>query len=323
MTRSRRRSSDDGTDGARAPEYHRPVLVDKVMQYLIGGGGLYLDGTVGGGGHALALLERCPECRLVAFDRDPEALSASRTRLAAFADRVRFVQGSFRDASEDLELRVEGLAGAIFDLGVSSRQLDSDRRGFTFRRGAALDMRMDPDAAPTAAAFLATATRPELADALRAGQAPRPGALAARIVQRRARGLPRTSDDLVAILESVLARRAGHAEKARLFQALRIRVNDEIGALGAALPAIRDMLKPGAVMVVISYHSIEDGMVKRAFREWSDPSHGLPPRLPVRAAELAPLGSVLTRKPVTPASDEIDANPRARPARLRAWRRAA
>ena len=323
MTGSRRRSSDDGADDVRAPEYHRPVLVDEAMRYLIGGRGLYLDGTVGGGGHALALLERCAECRLVAFDRDPEALSASQSRLAAFADRVRFVRGSFREVAEDRQLRAEGLAGAMLDLGVSSRQMDSDRRGFTFRRGAALDMRMDPEATPTAAGFLAAATRAELAEALRAGQAPRPGALAARIVQRRARGLPRTSDDLVAILESVLSRRASHAEKARLFQALRIRVNDEIGALASALPAIRDLLKPGAALVVISYHSIEDGMVKRAFREWSDPSHGLPPRLPVRAAELEPLGSVLTRKPVTAAAEEIAANPRARPARLRAWRRAA
>lgn len=323
MTGSRRRSSDDGADHASAPEYHRPVLVDEVMRYLIGGRGLYLDGTVGGGGHAAALLERCPECSLVAFDRDPEALSAARSRLAAFADRVRLVRGSFRDAAEDPQLRTEGLTGAILDLGVSSRQLDSDRRGFTFRRGAMLDMRMDPEAAPTAAAFLATATRAELADAFRAGQAPRPGALAARIVQRRARSLPRTSDDLVAILESVLSRRATHAEKARLFQALRIRANDEIGALGAALPAIRDLLRPGAALVVISYHSIEDGMVKRAFREWSDPSHGLPPRLPVRAAELTPQGSVLTRKPVTPHRDEVEANPRARPARLRVWRKAA
>ena len=127
----------------------------------------------------------------------------------------------------------------------------------------------------------------------------------------------------MAVLESVLGRRASHAEKARLFQAVRIHVNDEIGAMRDALPAIRDALRPGAAFVIISYHSVEDRMVKRAFRQWSDPSHGLPPRLPVRAEELGALGSVLTRKPVTPGEDEIAANPRARPARLRAWRRAA
>ena len=252
--------------------YHQPVLVDAVMTHLIGvpasadlagpnpspparesAGGRaqppaadapYLDGTVGGGGHAEELLARCPRCRLVAVDRDPAALDAARTRLLAYSGRVRFTLMSFRDIAADAELRREGLAGALLDLGASSRQFDSDRRGFTFRRGAPLDMRMNPESAPTAAAFLARAGRRELADALRAGQAPRPGALSARIVQRRAERPLRTSDDLVAVLESVLARRSTHAEKARLFQAIRIRVNDEIGALTEALPAIRDLLLP-------------------------------------------------------------------------------
>lgn len=305
------------------PEYHHPVLVDEAMRYLIGGSGLYLDGTVGGGGHAAAILERCGECRVVALDRDPEALAAAAVRLSPFRDRVRIERMSFGDVGADPRMRLEGLVGALLDLGVSSRQLDSDRRGFTFRRGVALDMRMDTHAALTAAAFLATASRGELVAALREGQAPRCGALAARIVRRRAERPLRTSDDLVGTLESVLDRRATHSEKARLFQALRIRVNDEIEVLKCALPAIRDLLRPAATLVVISYHSIEDRIVKRAFREWSDPSHGLPPRLPVRDTELARLGSVLTRKPVTPGAGEMAANPRARAARLRAWRRAA
>jgi 16S rRNA (cytosine1402-N4)-methyltransferase len=230
---------------------------------------------------------------------------------------------SFRHVGDDRRVRDEGLAGALLDLGVSSHQLDADQRGFSFRRGTVLDMRMDPGTTLTAASFLASASRETLARALRAGQAPRPAALAARMVQRRAERPLQTSDDLVAVLESVLRRRAAHAEKARLFQALRILVNDEIGALEEALPAIRDVLLPGAVFVVISYHSLEDRAVKRAFREWSDPSHGLPHRLPVRAAELAGRGTVLTRKPVTPGAEEVEANPRARAARLRAWRRAA
>ena len=307
----------------RAPEYHRPVLAAEVMQYLLGESGVYLDGTVGGGGHGAALLARCPECRLLAVDRDREALEAARARLAPFADRVRFAHVSFRRAAEDPRLRAEGLAGALLDLGVSSHQLDSDARGFTFRRGVALDMRMDGEASLTAAGFLSSASRAELLRALRAGDAPRAAALAARIVRRRQARPPRTSDDLVAVLESVLGRRASHAEKARLFQAIRIHVNGEIEAMRDGLPAIRDALRPGAAFVIISYHSVEDRMVKRAFREWSDPYHGLPPRLPVRAAELGAPGAVLTRKPVTPGEEEIAANPRARPARLRAWRRAA
>ncbi len=307
----------------RAPAYHRPVLVAEVMRYLLGESGLYLDGTVGGGGHGAALLARCPECRLLAVDRDREALEAARARLAPFGDRVRFAHVSFRDVGEDPELRAEGLAGALLDLGVSSRQLDSDARGFTFRRGAALDMRMDAEAGLTAAAFLSSASGTELSRALRAGDAPRASALAARIVRRRRAGPPKTSDDLVAALESVLGRRARHAEKARLFQAVRIHVNGEVEALRDGLPTIRDALRPGAAFVIISYQSVEDRMVKRAFREWSDPSRGMPPRLPVRAAEGGALGSVLTRRPITPDSDEIAANPRAKPARLRAWRRAA
>lgn len=293
------------------------------MSYLTGDAGLYLDGTVGGGGHSAALLERCRNCRVLAVDRDPEALAAARARLRRFAGRVVFSHMSFRHAGSDPRVRAGGLAGALLDLGVSSHQLDADERGFSFRRGTVLDMRMDPDASLTAATFLASASRDELVRALRDGQAPRPAGLAARIVGRRANTPFRTSDDLMAVLESVLGRRATHGEKARLFQALRIRVNGEIEALEAALPAIRDALLPGAVFVVISYHSLEDGMVKRAFRKWSDPSHGLPRRLPVRAAELASRGTMLTRKPVTPGSAEVEANPRARAARLRAWSRAA
>lgn len=305
------------------PAYHRAVLVDQVMDHLLGEAGLYLDGTIGGGGHGAELLARCPECRLLALDRDREALAEARARLAPFGDRVRFAHISFRDAGEDPEVRAQGLAGALLDLGVSSHQLDTDTRGFTFRRGAALDMRMDTGAPLTAAAFLSSASRAELLAAFRAGDAPRAAALAARIARRRAAGPLRTSDDLVAVLEVVLGRRASHAEKARLFQALRIRVNGEIEALEEGLPAIRDALRPGAAFVIISYHSVEDRLVKRAFRDWSDPSRGLPVRLPVRAAELRTLGSVVTRRPVTPGTDEVAANPRARPARLRAWRRAA
>ena len=292
------------------------------MEHLLGEVGLYLDGTIGGGGHGAALLARCPECRLLGVDRDREALAAARARLAPFGDRVRFAHISFRNVGEDPEVRTEGLAGALLDLGVSSHQLDSDERGFTMRRGAALDMRMDSGAEFTAAAFLSSATRAELLAAFRVGDAPRAAALAARIARRRAASPLRTSDDLVAVLEAVLGRRAGHAEKARLFQALRIRVNDEIEALEDGLPAIRDVLRPGATFVIVAYHSVEDRLVKRAFRDWSDPSSGLPRRLPVRDAELQPLGSVVTRKPVMPDEKEIEANPRARSARLRAWRRA-
>ena len=318
--------SGDAADEGAAAGHHRPVLVEEVVTRLVAegqgssGGGLYLDGTVGGGGHAAVLLERCPRCRLLAVDRDPEALRAARRRLLFVAERVRLARMSFRDAAGDPEVRSDGLTGALLDLGVSSWQLDEDARGFTFRRGAPLDMRMDPEAPETAAAFLASASRAELLRALRRGDAPRPAALAQRIVRRRRARPLRTSDDLVAVLESTLRRRAGPSEKARLFQALRMHVNDEVGALEEALPAIRDALRPGAVLVVVSYHSVEDRIVKRAFRSWSDPGADLPRRLPVRAAD-ASAGATLTPKPVLPDVAEVEANPRARSARLRAWRR--
>ena len=237
------------------------------MTVLIGGAGLYLDGTVGGGGHAAELLDRCQESRLLGLDRDPEALRAAGTRLRPFGDRVRLRHLSFADAGSCLPRPAgEGLAGALLDLGVSSHQLDCDQRGFTFRRGAPLDMRMDPDQdSPSAADLLENASEEVLARVFRAGGVPRARALARRIRTRRERRRCQNSDDLIGILESVLGRRSTHREKARLFQALRVFVNGELEALSRALPAIRDRLTPGGVFAVISYHSGEDRIVKRAF----------------------------------------------------------
>lgn len=294
------------------------------MSFLARGpAGLYLDGTAGGGGHAAALLARRPDCRLLAVDRDPAAVRAAAERLAAFGERARVARMSFRAACDDAEVRADGLAGALLDLGASSPQLDDDRRGFTFRRGAPLDMRMDPDAPASAAAFLAQATGAELAAALRDGQAPRPRALAAQVVRRRERAPLVASDHLVGALEAVLRRRSTHAEKARLFQALRMRINDETGELRAGLEAIRRALRPGGVLAVVSYHSGEDRIVKRAFRRWSDPHAGLPAKLPVRAAARPAAGTALVRRAVIASPEEARDNPRARGARLRAWRRAA
>lgn len=328
MTTSPPRSSGDDGEPARGTPHHRPVLVEEAVKYWTAGmcahaNGLYLDGTVGGGGHAEALLRRLPRCRLLGVDRDPEALKAARARLAPFRDRARLERASFRRAAALPGVRAEGLAGALLDLGTSSRQLDDDGRGFTFRRGAPLDMRMRAGTGVTAAALLASASREELVRTLKEGDAPRPATLAGRIVRRRAERPLRASDDLVAVLESVLGRRARHGEKARLFQALRMAVNDEKRALAEALPAIRDVLRPGAVLVVISYHSVEDRLVKQAFRAWSDPAAALPRRVPVRREDLPGAGAVLTRRPVAPGDAEVRSNSRARPARLRAWRKAA
>ena len=310
--------ADDGVG------YHEPVMGAEVLDHLAPSGqGLYLDGTVGGGGHTRLILERCPACRVIAVDRDPEALAEARSALGDLAARVRFLHRRFDDAPDDTEIRERGLSGALLDLGVSSHQLDADARGFAFRRGVALDMRMDPTQPTDAAAFLAGADEELRTRVFRdLGEERHARRLAREIVKRRATESVDTSDDLVAALSVVLQRSPTAQDKARIFQAVRIAVNDELEALERALPALRDVLVDGGVLVVLAYHSLEDRIVKHAFREWSR-ACVCPPELPICTCRGRPLGETLTRKPVMAGDDEIARNPRARSARLRAWRRAA
>lgn len=304
--------------------FHEPVLGGEAVR-LLGprGTGLYLDGTVGGGGHARRILEDCAECRVLAIDRDPEALEHAREALADFGERIRFLQARFDAAPRDAEVHDVGLDGALLDLGVSSRQLEADERGFTFRKGVALDMRMDPSTGPDARRFLADATETRLAQVFREfGEEPNAKRLAREIVKRRTGTPLETSDDLVAALSVALGRSPSPRDKARIFQAVRIALNEELEALELGLPAIRRVMNGGAVMVVISYHSLEDRLVKHAFRDWSK-ACVCPPELPVCRCRGRPLGQTLTRRPVRPSDEEIDRNPRARSARLRAWRSAA
>ena len=304
--------------------YHEPVLGEEALELLEPqDSGLYLDGTVGGGGHTRLILERCSGCRVLAVDRDPDALAEARARLARFEGRVRFLATRFDLAADDPEARDRGLDGALLDLGVSSHQLDADARGFAFRRGVALDMRMDPSEGVDARSFLAEATEERLVEVFRDyGEEPRARRLAREVVKRRASAPLETSDDLVAALAVSLGRAPTTQDKARIFQAVRIAVNEELEALENGLPAIREALKDGAVMVVIAYHSLEDRVVKNAFREWSR-TCVCPPELPVCACRGHALGETLTRRVVRPSADEVERNPRARSARLRAWRRAA
>jgi 16S rRNA (cytosine1402-N4)-methyltransferase len=304
--------------------YHEPVLAEEVVALLAPtGDALVLDGTVGGGGHTRRILEACEACRVVAVDRDPEALAEARAALRDLSGRVRFLHAEFPDAAADAEIRDRGLDGALLDLGVSSHQLDDEGRGFAFRRGVALDMRMDATRGEDAARFLAEASEERLTEVFREfGEEPRARRLAREIVKRRATAPLRTSDDLVAAITVALGRSPSAQDKARLFQAVRIAVNGELDALARGLPAIRDRLNDGGVLVVIAYHSLEDRMVKNAFREWSR-SCVCPPEAPVCTCRGRPLGETLTRKPVRPDEAEVEANPRSRSARLRAWRRAA
>jgi len=304
--------------------YHEPVMGPEMIELLKpSGSGLYLDGTLGGGSHTRLILEACAECRVLAVDRDGDAIAHARTALADLADRVRFVRCRFDDAPQDAEARDQGLDGAVLDLGLSSHQLEVDARGFTFRRGVALDMRMDDSTDLDAARFLAEATEERLAQVFRDfGEEPKARRLAREIVKRRGTAALETSDDLVAALAVSLGRSPSAQDKARIFQAVRIAVNEELESLELGLPAIREVMKDGAVMVVISYHSLEDRVVKNAFREWSR-SCVCPPELPLCTCRGRPLGETLTRKPLFPSEAEVERNPRARSARLRAWRRAA
>jgi 16S rRNA (cytosine1402-N4)-methyltransferase len=314
---------NDGTRGVRG-RFHEPVMVREVLDALEGAAsGVILDGTLGGGGHTEAMLVTWPECRVLGVDRDPEALKATAERLAPFSSRVRFLNMRFDRVVTDAHTSQEGLNGALLDLGVSSWQLDQDHRGFAFRRGVDLDMRMEGAGQErTAADFLNHEPEEELARVFRDyGEEPKARRLAREVVRRREDRPFRNSDDLVAALGRTLNRSPGPKDIARIFQALRIAVNDELEALDRALPGIRDLLHPGGVLAVIAYHSLEDRIVKGAFREWSRECV-CPPGIPLCVCRGRALGSLLFKGPMRPSAGEVGGNPRARSALLRAWRKA-
>ncbi|TVR63698.1 MAG: 16S rRNA (cytosine(1402)-N(4))-methyltransferase RsmH [Gemmatimonadales bacterium] len=309
-------------------EYHVPVLADEVMHFLRQGpeAGEIMDGTVGGGGHAARILQDIPGSRILAVDRDPDALKEARRSLAPWSGRVRFLQARFDEAAQGAGVMGPSLRGALLDLGVSSRQIDADPRGFSFRSGdAPLDMRMEGAAAGgrTAAEILNQESEAELMRIFREfGEERRAARLAREVVKRRRTEPFERARQLLDALTVVHRRSPEAGEKARVFQALRIAVNNELEALEQALDALRDALLPGGVMVIISYHSLEDRMVKRAFREWSRRCV-CPPEIPICICRGEPLGTLLTRSVVRPSKEEVEANPRSRSARLRAWRRGA
>lgn len=312
----------DSESDMNPSSYHEPVMVEEVLRFLLGDGneGVFMDGTLGGGGHARALLDRCARCSLVGVDRDPQALERAKETLSPFSGRYRLIHSRFDHAVEDAAA-AEPLAGALLDLGVSSHQFDADDRGFTFRPGVPLDMRMGEASIRDAATILNEAEEEELLHIFRAyGEEPRARRLAAEVVLRRDDHPFAMSEDLVAAMGSVFSREPNGKEKARIFQSLRIAVNQELDSLEGALPAIREALRPGGVFVVISYHSLEDRLVKRAFREWSR-SCVCPPGLPLCVCRGKALGVVLTRNVARPSDIETARNPRARSARLRAWKR--
>jgi len=285
---------------------HVPVLLREAVEILaVRPNGIYVDATYGDGGHARAILERLDAGRLIAFDADPEAA----TRAAAIADsRFTFFQTNFRHISRTLDrIGVGSVDGALFDLGVSSMQLDDAERGFTLGRPAALDMRMEPGAGHSAYEILSTASESELADIFfYYGEERAARRIARAVVSRRSRGtLPSTTTEFAQLVAGIV-HRPGRRERVhpatRVFQALRIAVNDELDALRDGLAGAIGRLRGGGRIAAISFHSLEDRIVKQTFREDE--------RL-----------DVLTKRPILPADDEVEANRRSRSAKLRAAER--
>jgi len=304
---------------------HQPVMVDRVAELLRPRpGGTYLDATLGLGGHAERLLEAsAPDGRVVGLDRDPAALALARERLTWAGARLQAVAASFADLAEVAgRLGLEAVDGVLYDLGVSSLQLDEGERGFSYRADAPLDMRMDPTSGITAAEVLATYPRADLARILREYGEERFAVRIARVLDEARRRAPIATTgqlaDLVKTAVPAAARRTGPHPARRAFQALRIEVNRELDALRASLPQAIDLLAPGGRLVVLSYHSLEDRIVKQALADAAGRPVQAPPRLPVDPPAAPATLAVLTRRPERPAPAEVAANPRAESAKLRA-----
>lgn len=284
--------------------------------------GLVVDATVGAGGHAARLLDASPRARVLGLDRDPAAVEIARRRLAPYGDRARVVVGNFQDLAPLVQQEQETEAAAVlFDLGLSSLQLDDPARGFSFSREGPLDMRMGPDAPRTAAELLARTKEADLADVIaRFGEEPGARRIARRLIERAREGRLATTTDLAAAAAGVV--RGGRATHpaTRIFQALRIAVNGELDALASALPQALGLLRKGGRLAAISFHSLEDRIVKQFLaRESRDCV--CPPEMPVCRCGHVKTVAILTRKPVTPSEEEARANPRARSAKLRAAER--
>jgi 16S rRNA (cytosine1402-N4)-methyltransferase len=312
--------TDDQT-GRWDSSYHAPVLVEEVVA-LFAGAGEILDCTLGGGGHSEALL--ASGATVTALDRDEAAIIEARERLGAYeaSGRFRAIRANFYELDRLPELAGRRFDGIFADLGLSSRQIDSDERGFSFRPGALLDMRMDRRSTGTAADLLNTLDETDLAQVFRDyGDEPRANRLAREVSRRRGNRAFATSDDLVDAIRGAFGSRMGPGDFARLFQAVRIAVNDELKGLETALPVMRDRLQPNGVLGIISYHSGEDRLVKHSMREWSM-SCVCPPKQLQCTCRGKSLGELITKRALKASDEEISVNQRSRSARLRAWRNA-
>ena len=280
---------------------------------------LILDCTLGGAGHSAALLEAIPESNLIGLDRDQTAIGVATARLAPFGERVRIVHSSFENAPEVLkELGVAGVDAILADLGVSSHQIDTAERGFSFRMDGPLDMRMDTSSGQSAAEILEEISEKELARVIKVYGEERYSGRVARVIKEAKLS---TTAELADVIRSVVKKGKDKIDPAtRTFQAIRMLVNGELEQLETLLNAIPDLLNDGGVAALISFHSLEDRAVKHAFRKAAK-GEETPPDIPVYVQHVAPTMELVTRKPLIADDDEIRTNPRSRSAKLRVARR--
>ncbi len=303
--------------------FHEPVMLEEVVQSLrCGSGGIYVDGTLGGGGHARAILERsAPDGLLIGIDRDFDAIAASEKSLQPFGRRKILVKGNFADIGNILtNLEIGEVDGVLLDLGVSSHQLDTADRGFSFSSDAPLDMRMDRGSRYSARDLVNLSPEKELKQMIREyGEEPMAGRIARAISVRRESEPIRTTAELADVVSRAVRRPGIHGKihpATRTFQAIRMAVNQELPNLRRAIDAAMDRLRSGGRLSVISFHSLEDRIVKEAFLSGEGRCQ-CPPGMPVCRCRREAKLRVLTRKPLRPGADESERNPRARSARLR------
>jgi 16S rRNA (cytosine1402-N4)-methyltransferase len=302
---------------------HVPVMRDEILElFEPAAHGILLDATLGLGGHAEAILERFPAARLVGIDRDPQALQRSAQRLQRFGERVRLQQCNFAQVAEALrELGIDAVDGALLDLGVSSMQIDDPARGFSYLRDGPLDMRMDPDQVRSASDLINAAPEAEIARVLwEYGEERLSRKIARRIVRTRESRPLRSTSELADVVRGCVSGRKPVSSLARVFQSVRMWVNGELESLREGLGNMLGVLAPGAIFAVLSYHSLEDRMVKQLFRRQVD-GCVCPPDLPVCGCGFVARFRLLTPRARQASAPEVERNVRARSARLRALQR--
>jgi len=304
-------------------EYHNPVMLNEsVASLACRRGGIYVDGTVGGGGHAYEILKRIyPEGLLIGIDRDEEAIRVAAERLEAFGDRKILVKANFADIANVVrELRIDEVDGILLDLGVSSHQLDAPERGFSFMQNSRLDMRMDRSQRLDAHTLVNTQSERELMRIIRDyGEEERAGRIVRAIMKRRSVAPIETTLELASLVAEAVPGRAGRSRihpATRTFQAIRIAVNDELSGLTKAIPEAIRMLRSGGRLSVISFHSLEDRIVKNIFRDEAAACN-CPPHLPICVCKKRPSVKLITKKAIKSGEEEAEINPRSRSARLR------